>query len=166
MDDESRVPHHAGTAESPAGTTRTKPDAPMLRILNRIERTLLYLVSAILLAVAGGIIVMMFVTAARNPSPWPERAIILIEELLLVLIVLEIFVTVRAHLEGGRIQLEPFIIVGVIAVVRHILSVVVRLSVTMTMAERRDQFTEMAVYAGVAFILVLALAIARWSKRS
>jgi uncharacterized membrane protein (DUF373 family) len=85
--------------------------------------------------------------------------------LLLVLIILEIFVTVLAHLEGGRLQLEPFIIVGVIAVVRHILSVVVRLAVSMTVAESRAQWIELAVYAGVAFLLVAALAIARWSQR-
>lgn len=94
-----------------------------------------------------------------------EKIIIILEELLLVLIVLEIFVTVQTHLEGGRLQLEPFIIVGIIAIIRHILSVVVRLTIPVNPAESRQQLTELAIYAGSAFILVAALALTRWSRR-
>jgi phosphate-starvation-inducible protein E len=79
----------------------------------------------------------MWITVAQSSGSWTTKTITVIEELLLVLIILEIFVTVLAYLEGGRLQLEPFIIVGVIAVVRHILSVVVRLAVSMTAAESR-----------------------------
>jgi uncharacterized membrane protein (DUF373 family) len=145
-------------------TTRNELDQKVLRFLAWTERVLLYLVSLMLLAVGAAIIVFMCVTVAQSSGTWTSKTIIIIEELLLVLIVLEIFITVLTHLEGGRLQLEPFIVVGVIAVVRHILSVVVRLAVSMTAAESRAQWIELAVYAGVAFLLVAALAVARWSQ--
>ncbi|WP_344941810.1 phosphate-starvation-inducible PsiE family protein [Sphaerisporangium flaviroseum] len=137
----------------------------MLRFLVWAEGVVLYLVSLMLLVVAAAVIVLMWITVAQSSGPWTTKIVIVIEELLLVLIILEIFVTVLAHLEGGRLELEPFIIVGVIAVVRHILSVVVRLAVSMTAAESRAQWIELAVYAGVALLLVAALAVARWSQR-
>ncbi|MFD0733041.1 phosphate-starvation-inducible PsiE family protein [Planotetraspora mira] len=144
---------------------RNGSEQKMLRFLVWTERVVLYLVSLMLLVVAAAVIVFMWITVAQSSGSWTTKTIIVIEELLLVLIILEIFVTVLAHLEGGRLQLEPFIIVGVIAVVRHILSVVVRLAVSMTAAESRAQWIELAVYAGVAFLLVAALAVARWSQR-
>jgi uncharacterized membrane protein (DUF373 family) len=88
------------------------------------------------------------------------------EELLLVLTILEIFVTVLTHLLGGRLQLEPFIIVAVIAVVRHILSIVVRLAIpgAPTPTPSRFGLTELAVNAGVSFLLLVALALNRWTQ--
>jgi HAMP domain-containing protein len=45
------------------------------------------------------------------------------------------------------------------------LSTVVRLSVPETPAQGHDRLTELAVDAGAAFLLVAALALARWSQR-
>jgi uncharacterized membrane protein (DUF373 family) len=101
----------------------------------------------------------------RSEASWPERFVVVLEELLLVLIILEIFVTVLTHLQGGRLQLEPFIIVAVIAVVRHILSIVVRLAIPGAPVQSRFGLTELAANAGVAFLLVAALALNRWSQR-
>ena len=42
---------------------------------------------------------------------------------LFVVIILEIFRTVLSHLEGGGFQLVPFLVIGVISAVRHILLV-------------------------------------------
>jgi uncharacterized membrane protein (DUF373 family) len=137
-----------------------------LRFLIGGEYIVLYVISFVLLLVASGVLVVVLVTVARSSVSWPERFVTVIEELLLVLIVLEIFITVMTHLRGGRLQLEPFIVVGVIAVVRHILSLVVRLAVPGAPPATKDQLVELAVNAGVIFVLVVALAIARWSLRS
>ena len=88
----------------------------------------------------------------------------ILEEMLLVLIIVEIFITVQAHLHGRRLRLEPFIVVGIIALIRHILSTVVRLSVPETPAQTHQRLTELAVDGGAAFLLVLALALNRWSQ--
>jgi hypothetical protein len=49
--------------------------------------------------------------------------------------------------------------------IRHILSIVVRLAVPETPQERRDQLLELSINSAVAFLLVAALALARWSQR-
>jgi hypothetical protein len=55
--------------------------------------------------------------------------------------------------------------VAIIGVVRHILSIVVMLAIPETPSESRIRLSELAVNAGVAFLLVAALALARWSQR-
>jgi uncharacterized membrane protein (DUF373 family) len=137
----------------------------LLSILADAEHMILYLVSFALLAVGLGILVLMFSAILKSGTPGAEKIVIVVEELLLVLIVIEIFATVQAHLMGGRLQLEPFIIVGIIALARHILSVVVRLTIPVVPTENQAQLQELAVYAGATFVLVAALALARWSQR-
>jgi uncharacterized membrane protein (DUF373 family) len=142
-----------------------RPATPLLRILVTAEYILLYLVSFVLLAIGIGVLIYTVVIIARHRSSWTETFISVIEALLLILIITEIFLTVLAHLEGHRLQLEPFILVGIIALVRHILSVVVRLAIPETPEERRDQLLELSINAGAAFLLVAALALARRSQR-
>jgi uncharacterized membrane protein (DUF373 family) len=94
-----------------------RPDARLLKLLSDAEHVILYLVSVVLLLVALGIMVQLAFTTVRRHASWPEVIIVSIEELLLVLIVLELFITVMAHLQGGHLLLEAIIIVGIIAVV-------------------------------------------------
>jgi uncharacterized membrane protein (DUF373 family) len=141
------------------------PRGLLLRLLSATESALLYLVGLVLLAVAAGVLGIALLDAVQGSVPWTQRLVKILEELLLVLIILEVFVTVKAHLEGGRIQLEPFIVVGIIAVVRHILSIVITLSFPETVDASRNRLTELAVDTGAAFVLVIALAISRWSAR-
>ncbi len=78
---------------------------------------------------------------------------------LFVVIVLEIFRTVLAHLEGGGFQLRPFLIIGIISAVRHILLVgAVAVSNDTTSQFNRAQI-ELGVNAGVALVLVIALVL-------
>lgn len=137
----------------------------LLAILAAAEHGILYLVSFALLALGAGILVLMILTVVQKGASGAEKIFVILEELLLVLIVLEIFVTVQTHLAGGSLQLEPFIIVGIIAIIRHILSVVVRLTIPGDLAESRQQLMELVVYAGSALMLVAALALVRWSQR-
>jgi uncharacterized membrane protein (DUF373 family) len=77
---------------------------------------------------------------------------------LFVVIVLEIFRTVLAHLEGGGFQLRPFLIIGIISAVRHILLVG-----ALAVSNENNQFNhaqiELGVNAGVALVLVIALVL-------
>jgi uncharacterized membrane protein (DUF373 family) len=86
-----------------------------------------------------------------------------INGVLFVVIILEIFRTVLAHLEGGGFQLVPFLIIGVISAVRHILLVG-----TQSLGHQTDRvFThsqiELGVNALVALLLVIALVLIRRS---
>lgn len=143
-----------------------RPDTMLVRILFGVERALLYVVATTLLALGLGIVGIEVDAVIRSNASWSERFISVLEGLLLTLIVVEIFVTVMAHIRGARLRLEPFIVVGIIAVVRHILGIVIRLSVPKTATESQAQLVELAINAGAALVLVAALALARWSQRS
>lgn len=142
-----------------------RADNPALRLLSRIEWVLLYGTALVLLLVGAVVLVLTVAEAFRGDLAVPDRLVVVIEDLLLVLIIMEIFVTVLASLRGARFMLEPFLLVAVIAVVRHILSLVVRLSAVQTEAEVRTRLVELAVDAGVVLALVGALVVNRWSTR-
>src|SRR5690606_23051191 len=92
---------------APAGIPHRPGNSRLLAMLTAAEHGILYLVSFALLALAVGILALMTLTIVQGGVSGAEKIIIILEELLLVLIVLEIFVTVQTHLEGGRLQLEP-----------------------------------------------------------
>lgn len=165
MPDEPQARDAPPLAAPPPPNTMSTPSRRALQLLANAEHAILYAVCVFLLILATGVLVQLGFSIVQSHSSWPEAIIITIEELLLVLIVLEIFVTVLTHLQGGHLLLEPFIIVGIIALVRHILSVVVRHTVTQTPQLGREQLIELTTYAGAAFLLVAGLALARWSRR-
>jgi uncharacterized membrane protein (DUF373 family) len=159
-----RSPDAAASDARQGSSDRSRIHLP-LRVLESIETLLLYLVSVVLLAIGAGILIVSIAMLFRSHLAWAERFIAVIESLLLLLIVIEIFTTILTHLQGGRLLLEPFLIVGVIAVVRHILSVVVRLALPTAPPQSRGQLIELAVNAGVVLVLVAALALSRWSQQ-
>ncbi len=77
---------------------------------------------------------------------------------LFVVIVLEIFRTLVDHLEGGGFQLRPFLIIGIISAVRQIL-LVGALSISNQNTAFNHTVIELAVNAGVALVLVIALVL-------
>jgi uncharacterized membrane protein (DUF373 family) len=77
---------------------------------------------------------------------------------LFVVIVLEIFRTLLAHLEGGGFQLRPFLIIGIISAVRQIL-LVGALSLSEQSTAFNHTVIELGVNAGVALVLVIALVL-------
>jgi uncharacterized membrane protein (DUF373 family) len=79
-----------------------------------------------------------------------------INGVLFVVIILEIFRTVLSHLQGGGFQLVPFLVIGVISAVRHILLVG-----TQTLEHETDRvFTHAQISLGVNALVALALVIA------
>jgi uncharacterized membrane protein (DUF373 family) len=165
--DQDKAAHGAGRSsvdDAPDLVRQTTPRGVLARISAVAETALLQVVSLVLLAVGAGVLVAALVNAVTRHAGWTETLIGILEEMLLVLIIVEFFITVQAHLHGRRLQLEPFIVVGIIALVRHILSTVVRLSVPETPAQTHQRLTELAVDGGAAFLLVLALALNRWSQ--
>lgn len=77
---------------------------------------------------------------------------------LFVVIVLEIFRTLVNHLEAGGFQLRPFLVIGVISAVRHILLVGAQSISDETHVFNHTQI-ELGVNAGVALVLVIALVL-------
>ncbi|MEK6545812.1 MAG: phosphate-starvation-inducible PsiE family protein [Nitrospinota bacterium] len=82
----------------------------------------------------------------------------LINEILFVLIVMEIFITVITYLREHRVTFQPFLVVGIIASVRKILTIEAHLSIAEEIG--REVFLrnmiDLGVNTGIVFILVLS----------
>lgn len=82
----------------------------------------------------------------------------LINEILFVLIIMEIFITVTTYLREHRVTFQPFLVVGIIASIRKILTIEAHLSVEEAIT--RELFTrsmiDLGVNTGIVFILVFS----------
>jgi uncharacterized membrane protein (DUF373 family) len=137
-----------------------------MRALAVGEKALAFLVALVLLVLAVMLLGSLVVDFVRAHGSFLLRVIAMFDGLLLVVILLEVFTTVRVHLAGGGFQLEPFLIVGCIAIVRHILAIAAKIVVTgETLAQSRALLIDLSVSVGALFVLVVALALARWSGR-
>ncbi|MCX6452612.1 MAG: hypothetical protein CK545_05025 [Actinobacteria bacterium] len=90
-----------------------------------------------------------------------------INDILFVVIILEIMRTVIVRFTDGSFQLDNFLTIGVIAAVRHILTV--GASLTMEKKRTTEDFNralmEMGVNTGIVLALVFALFLARAANR-
>lgn len=91
-----------------------------------------------------------------------------INDILFVIIILEIMRTVIVRFTDGIFQLDNFLIIGVIAAVRHILTV--GASLTMEQQKTTEYFnralTEMGVNTGIVLALVFALFLSRAARKN
>jgi uncharacterized membrane protein (DUF373 family) len=93
--------------------------------------------------------------AETATSHVPKAILVLLNDLLLVVILLELFRTIVNFLKTGEISLEPFLHVGIIAAVRKILTVGAEMVLAETIDETR--FTQYLFDVGVHGAVVLAL---------
>ena len=117
------------------------------------------LLGIILFIVAMGA---LFFTLKRliNTEPFfPSGMIQGVNDILFIVIILEILRTIIARFTDGVYQLDKFLIIGVIAAVRHILTV----GASLTLGSYKDNeafqrsLLELGVNAGIVVALVLAL---------
>ncbi len=98
---------------------------------------------------------------------FPLGMIQAINDILFVVIILEIMRTVIVRFTDGVFQLDSFLIIGVIAAVRHILTV--GASLTMEKVKTTEYFNraliEMGVNTGIVLALVFALFLSRAARK-
>lgn len=96
-------------------------------------------------------------------SPFfPSGMIQAINDVLFIIIILEILRTVIARYTDGVFQLQNFLIIGIIAAVRHILTV----GAYMTLSEKTQEdfdraVIELAISSGIVVALVFAIFMAK-----
>lgn len=97
------------------------------------------------------------------PHGFLPASITLINDLLLVIILLELFRTVLGFLQSDRIRLEPFLHVGIIASVRRILTAGAELSHLHDIPAEtfRHYLMDMGLHVVVILVLIAALYIIR-----
>src|SRR5262249_49407258 len=95
----------------------------LLLFLTNLEDVGYLVVALTLIAISAAALYNTIREMLDSSSPFAVVVTNAVSGVLFVVIVLEVFRTVVAHLEGGGFQLMPFLIIGVISAVRHILLV-------------------------------------------
>jgi uncharacterized membrane protein (DUF373 family) len=129
----------------------------VLAVVDQLEDVVHYVIAALLIGIAA---VVLYHTADDFLSGGHEFAVRVtsaINGVLFVIIVLELLRTVLAHFETSDLQLQPFLIIGVISSVRHILTIGARL--TLQGEGTAEGFRRTQIELGVEAAVVLALSI-------
>jgi uncharacterized membrane protein (DUF373 family) len=136
---------------------------PISGILRGSER-ILYYVAAVALCVTVGILVVStsldVPTLLRDDGAF-RTAITVLDRVLLVFIFAELLHSIRVILEEDRILVEPFLLIGIIAVIRRILIA----SAETTLSGSAEDFQRLIVELGVLSALVIALGVSFYLVR-
>ncbi len=140
--------------------------APHDGVIGIGEDVIHYAVAIVLLAEA--VIVLYHTThdLLAGNEPYYVSATTAVNGVLFAMIVVELMRMVVAHFEHGGLQLQPFIIIGIISAVREMLSVGARLSLRGAGGEPPAHvvhlaLTELGVNAAVVVALALGLVLIR-----
>jgi len=141
-------------------------DAPHLGLIRLFEDLVHYVVALVLLGVAGLVLYRTAYDLITTHQPYAEAATTAVNGVLFAIIVLEVMRTVIAHFETGGLQLQPFLIIGIISAVREILTVGARLSLQGAVHEPPSvvvdkALLELGVNAAVVVGLALSLVLIR-----
>lgn len=140
------------------------PRDPQLRLMEWLEKYG-YVTAGVSFLVLGMVVFFygwfVFVTGFRENVP--RAVLVLMNELLLVVILLELFRTVINFMKSRTISLEPFLYVGIIASVRRLLTIGAEITLQVEVPDIRfNQYLfDVIVNVGVVLALVAALYIHR-----
>ena len=153
----------SGTTDVPEAKTNLIPT----RLLDIAEDAFHAALTGLLFLIALGAIVFTIVRLFTTLPFYPVGMLQAINDILFVVIILEIARTVIARFNSGFYQLSRFLIIGVIASVRHILSV--GSSLTLSVGKSDEAFErgiiELLVNGGIVIALVLAILMTRFAEQ-
>lgn len=144
-----------------------KPSMVPSKVIDTIEDAFHVVLTILLFVVALGAVVFTVERLLTTSPFYPNGMLQAINDILFVVIILEIARTVIARFNTGFYQLSRFLVIGVIASVRHILSV--GSSLTLSIGKTPEAFErgiiELIVNAGIVIALVLAIFMIRVAER-
>jgi uncharacterized membrane protein (DUF373 family) len=147
-----------------AASNEPRRSGRLIAALSTAEDVIYVGVAVILVAIAAVLLYRTVVDSFSGHHLFAERITTAVNGVLFVVIILELFRTVISHFEGGGFQLIPFLVIGIISSVRHILLIGSRSLSTETGKIFDHTQIELAVNAGVALALVIALVLVRRSE--
>lgn len=139
---------------------RSRPKSP-IGLLAAAERAIYFLAALALIAAAGGLFVVLVLDVLKSETGGVTDTIVtVLERMLLVFILLELAHSVHVVLRERALVAEPFLVIGLIAVVRRILIITAE-------GERvtGEAFRNLMLELGVLTALVVALAGALYFLR-
>ena len=130
------------------------------------EDVIHYGVAVVLMIVAGIVLYKTTYDLVTTSEPFAQAATTAVNGVLFAIIIMEVMRTVMAHFDRGGLQLQPFLIIGIISAVREILSVGAHLSLSSsghdgTASTVHLALLELAINAGVVVGLAAALVLIR-----
>jgi uncharacterized membrane protein (DUF373 family) len=133
------------------------------RWIGAAENAIYLIVAALLVVAAGftlvGTIVDLFKGSTHRSIT--DAGVFLLDRVLLMFIIAELLYTLRLVNLGGRVLVEPFLFIGLIAVVRRIL--VITAEIERTHGQVTDFLLQIAALAGLAVGLAIAIHLLRRS---
>jgi uncharacterized membrane protein (DUF373 family) len=132
--------------------------------IGRVEIAIYLVVAGLLIAAAGFTLVGTVVDVIRGSKSRQvtDTGVFLLDRVLLIFIIAELLYTLRLVNLGGRILVEPFLLIGLIAVVRKVL--VITAEFTTTRRAAVDFVIQIGALSALALVLVLAIYILRRSS--
>jgi uncharacterized membrane protein (DUF373 family) len=143
--------------KTPAG-----PDGAITWIIVVIE----YAIVISLLTVAAVVLVRTVANFFNQWSGFPATVVGAIDGILVVIILLDIVHTVFRHLRSSVFPVRPFLVIGILAGVRDILSASAHLTLSahLSNTDFRDTLISLGVGVGVVVFLLLGLFVLRFSE--
>ena len=132
------------------------------RLVERMEDVFHVVLGVFLFGIAVAALIYSVIRVFTTSPFFPSGMIQAINDVLFIIIILEILRTVIARYTDGVFQLQNFLIIGIIAAVRHILTV----GAYMTLSEKTQEdfdraVIELAISSGIVVALVFAIFMAK-----
>jgi len=146
-----------------------RADRPQHRGADRAVRWAIlvieYAIVASLLLVAGVVLVRSIIEFLSHWHAFPSSVVPAIDGILVVVILLDIAHTVYGYLESSVIPVQPFLVIGILAGIRDILSASAHLTLSSNISQLdfHDTLISLATGVGVVVALLLGLLILRFS---
>jgi uncharacterized membrane protein (DUF373 family) len=133
------------------------------RLVEVMEEVFHIVLGVFLFGIAVAALIYSVIRVFTTTPFFPTGMIQSINDILFIIIILEILRTVIARYTDGVFQLQNFLIIGIIAAVRHILTVGAYM--TLGSGKTREEFDraviELAISSGIVVALVLAIFLAK-----
>lgn len=144
-------------AGSPAGPSSAAP--PGFAFFRRAADLVQYAIVVALTVVAAVVLVRTVVTFLAEPSRFPRSLVAALDGILVVIILLDILRTLLVHVDGDVFPVRPFLVVGVLAGVRDILSASANLTLEGGLSSQAFHQAVTQLLVGVAVVLLLLGAV-------
>jgi len=149
-------------------TDITKKSLVPSRLVEIMEEVFHIVLGVFLFGIAVAALIYSVIRVFTTTPFFPTGMIQSINDILFIIIILEILRTVIARYTDGVFQLQNFLIIGIIAAVRHILTVGAYM--TLGSGKTREEFDraviELAISSGIVVALVLAIFLAKVAESS
>jgi len=149
-------------------TDITKKSLVPSRLVEIMEEVFHIVLGVFLFGIAVAALIYSVIRVFTTTPFFPTGMIQSINDILFIIIILEILRTVIARYTDGVFQLQNFLIIGIIAAVRHILTVGAYM--TLGSGKTREEFDraviELAISSAIVVALVLAIFLAKVAESS